>query len=52
MLCEDFLCECLADETTNSDAAETVHVMWTPRNAVTRFIAVATVVPSVLEEQT
>lgn len=43
MLCEYFLCQYLA-EAKNSDAAENIDVMWTPRNAETRFIAVATTV--------
>ncbi|MFH0243075.1 NUDIX domain-containing protein [Streptomyces sp. HK10] len=55
VLCEYFLCEYLAGEATNSDAAENIDVMWVPRNSVTRFIPVDTIFPSilaVLEEQT
>ncbi|MCC3654030.1 NUDIX hydrolase [Streptomyces sp. WAC 00631] len=55
VLCEYFLCEYLAGEATNSDTAENIDVMWVPRNAVTRFIPVDTIFPSilaVLEEQT
>lgn len=55
VLCEYFLCEYLAGEATNSDAAENIDVMWVPRNSVPRFIPVDTIFPpilAVLEEQT
>ncbi|MFE9922317.1 NUDIX hydrolase [Streptomyces sp. NPDC005774] len=55
VLCEYFLCEYLAGEATNSDAAENIDVMWVPRNAVLRFIPIDTIFPpilAVLEEQT
>lgn len=55
VLCEYFLCEYLAGEATNSDAAENIDVMWVPGNAVPRFIPVDTIFPpilAVLEEQT
>ncbi|GAB2833091.1 hypothetical protein GCM10027073_72100 [Streptomyces chlorus] len=55
VLCEYFLCEYLAGEATNSDAAENIDVMWVPRNAVPRFIPVDTIFPpilAVMEEQT
>ncbi|WP_236241779.1 NUDIX hydrolase [Streptomyces sp. CC228A] len=55
VLCEYFLCEYLAGEATNSDAAENIDVMWVPRNAVPRFIPVDTIFPpilAVLEEPT
>ncbi|GAO12014.1 hypothetical protein TPA0598_09_03050 [Streptomyces lydicamycinicus] len=55
VLCEYFLCEYLAGEATNSDAAENTDVMWVLRNAVPRFISVHTIFPpvlAVLEEQT
>ncbi|MEU1298864.1 NUDIX hydrolase [Streptomyces shenzhenensis] len=55
VLCEYFLCEYLAGEATNSDAAENIDVMWVPMNAVSRFIPVHTIFPAVLavlEEQT
>ncbi|GAA2314690.1 hypothetical protein Scani_48290 [Streptomyces caniferus] len=55
MLCEYFLCEYLAGEATNSDAAENTDVMWVLRNAVPHFISVDTIFPpilAVLEEQT
>ncbi|MFJ3712223.1 NUDIX hydrolase [Streptomyces sp. NPDC090053] len=55
VLCEYFLCEYLAGEAINSDMAENIDVLWIPRNAVTRFISVDTIFPSVLavlEEQT
>jgi 8-oxo-dGTP diphosphatase len=55
VLCEYFLCEYLAGEATNSDAAENIDVMWVPRNAMPRFIPVDTIFPpilAVLEEQT
>jgi 8-oxo-dGTP diphosphatase len=55
VLCEYFLCEYLAGEATNSDAAENIDVLWVPKRAATRFIPVNTVFPpilAVLEEQT
>ncbi|MBA9046470.1 MULTISPECIES: NUDIX hydrolase [Streptomyces] len=55
VLCEYFLCEYLAGEATNSDAAENIDVMWVPRNAVPRFIPVDTIftpILAALEEQT
>ncbi|MGW9497461.1 NUDIX hydrolase [Streptomyces prasinus] len=55
VMCEYFLCEYLAGEATNSDAAENIDVMWVPRKSVPRFIPVDTIFPpvlAVLEEQT
>lgn len=46
--CEYFLCEYLAGEARNSDMVENLDVMWAPRNAVTRFIPVDTIFPSIL----
>jgi 8-oxo-dGTP diphosphatase len=46
--CEYYLCEYLAGEATNSDAAENIDVMWVPRNSVPRFIPVGTIFPPIL----
>ncbi|GAA2266834.1 hypothetical protein GCM10010430_59910 [Kitasatospora cystarginea] len=48
VMCEYFLCEYLAGDASNGDAAENVDVMWVPRKSVSRFIPADTIFPPIL----